>query len=295
MATGAAEMAWRNFVSEKHDTYPFIDPSKADDMRGKSVLVTGASKGIGLATAASFAAAGCAMIALAARSSLAAAEAAVKKAAAEADHPEPKILLLNVDVTSVESVRAAAEEVDQAFGGRLDALINNAGYLPTWELVGESDPIEWWKTWEVNINGMYLCCRYFLPLLLKSQMKTIVNLSSAGGHVVKATGSAYQTTKFTVCRFTEFLVAEYGEQGLVAVALHPGGVKTELALTMPEWMHHALVDTPEVPSHTMVWLCSEKRDWLSGRFVAATWNMEELEARKGEILEKNLLKFRMTL
>lgn len=294
MATGAAEMAWRNFVSETHDTYPFIDPSKAD-MRGKSVLVTGASKGIGLATAASFATAGCSMIALAARSSLADAEAAVKKAAAEAKHPEPKVLSLKLDVTSAESVRAAAEAVEKAFGGQLDALINNAGYLPQWELIAESDPIEWWQTWEVNINGMYLCCRYFLPLVLKSQMRTIINLSSAGGHVVRATGSAYQTTKFTVCRFTEFLVAEYGEQGLVAVAFHPGGVKTELALTMPEWMHHVLIDTPELPAHTMVWLCKENRDWLSGRWIAANWNMEELEARKSEILEKNLLKFRMTL
>lgn len=132
----------QNFASLNHDTYPYIAASNAD-LRGKSMLITGASRGIGLTTAAHFATAGCSKIALAARSSLSEAEAAVKKAAAEAKHPEPQILTLRLDVTSADSVRAAAEAVEKAFGGSLDVLINNAGYLPTWEPIGNSDPDEW--------------------------------------------------------------------------------------------------------------------------------------------------------
>jgi hypothetical protein len=59
-------------------------------------------------------------------------------------------------------------------------------------------------------------------------------------------------------------------------------VKTRLALAMPDHMMVLLKDTVELPADTIVWLCTERRDWLSGRFITATWNMEELVKRKGE-------------
>lgn len=108
---GPSEPTLETFVSLNHDTYPYIAAAGTADLRGKSVLITGASRGIGLATAAHFATAGCPQIALAARSSLAEAEAAVKTAAAAVKHPEPQVLTLRLDVTSVDSVRAAVEEV----------------------------------------------------------------------------------------------------------------------------------------------------------------------------------------
>ncbi|KAF2686125.1 NAD(P)-binding protein [Lentithecium fluviatile CBS 122367] len=280
-----------SFVTPVHDTYPFISDFNASSLTGKSVLITGASRGIGLTTAVHFAKAGCSKIALAARSSLAETEAAVKRAAAEAQ-ADVKILSLKLDVTSISSVQAAAEEVRNAFGN-LDILINNAGYLSEFQNIGESDHLEYLKTWEINYNGLYLCTRYFLPLVLESTLKVVVNLSSVGGVVVMPGASSYQTSKFAVCRFTEFLDAEYAEKGLVAFSIHPGGVKTELALNMPEFMHAILNDTPELAADSLVWLCKEKREWLAGRFVSVTWDLEELERRKDEIVEKDLLKFRM--
>jgi NAD(P)-dependent dehydrogenase (short-subunit alcohol dehydrogenase family) len=279
------------FVAEVHDTYPFISSANGGSMRGRSVLITGASRGIGLKTAVHFASAGCSMIALAARSSLAEAQEAVKKAANEAG-TDPKIIVLKLDVTSMESVQAAAEEVKNAFG-QLDVLINNSGYLSAFEHIGNSDPLKYWKTWETNLNGAYLCVRYFLPLLLESHLKTVINMSSGGAQVVIPGASSYQASKFALCRFTEFLDAEYAQQGLITLALHPGGVKTELALTMPESMHDLLTDTVELAADTVVWLCKERREWLGGRFVTSTWNMEEFEGRKEEIVRDDLLKFRM--
>lgn len=278
------------FVTTVDDTYPFISSVKPGSLSGKSVLITGASRGIGLQTALHFAKAGCSKIALAARSALTAAKEAVSQAAS----PSAQILTLALDVSSPESVRAAASQIQQAFG-HLDILINNAGHLSPFQHIADSDPLAYLQTWQVNLNGTYLCTQAFLPLLLgaPSSMKTIINVSSAGANVVVPGASAYQVSKFALCRFTEFLDAEYAEQGLVAIAMNPGGVKTQLALEMPGYMMDFLVDTVELSADTIVWLARERREWLRGRFVTATWKMDELESKKEEIVERNLLKFRM--
>lgn len=82
--------------------------------------------------------------------------------------------------------------MESAFGeGGLDVLVNNAGWLERFVPMGESDVDEWWYTWEVNIRGLYLVTRAFLPLVLKSKEKTIVNLSSIGAHMTRPGVSAY--------------------------------------------------------------------------------------------------------
>ncbi|KAI1049597.1 hypothetical protein LB505_008075 [Fusarium chuoi] len=283
-----------NYVSTHNDTYPFIDPSNAN-LSGKSVLITGASKGIGKATAIRFAMAGCSNIILAARSDMADVEASVIDAAKKANRPRPLVYCVKLDITSEESVKAAAETAKEILDGSLDILINNAGYLEEWKPVAESDPLEWWWTWEVTMKGTYLSARYFIPLLLKSATKTIINISSVGAQIIVPGASAYQTSKFALCRFTEFIDKEYYEQGIIAISIHPGGIKTELALKMPQAMHSHLNDTLELAADTMVWLSRERRDWLSGRFITVNWDMEELEKKKTEILERNLFKFRMTI
>ncbi|KAF4952935.1 hypothetical protein FGADI_6368 [Fusarium gaditjirri] len=283
-----------NYVSTHNDTYPFIDPSKAD-LSGKSVLITGASKGIGKATAIRFAMAGCSKIILTARSDTAEVEAFVVDAAKKANWPQPLVHSIKLDITSEESVKAAAEAAKGILEGSLDILVNNAGCLEEWKPIAESDTSDWWWTWEVTMRGTYLASRYFIPLLLKSSTKTIINTSSVGAQLIVPGASAYQTSKFALCRFTEFIDKEYYDQGLVAISIHPGGIKTELALNMPEAMHSHLNDTVELAADTMVWLSRERRDWLSGRFLTVNWDMEELENKRKEILEGNLLKFRMTI
>lgn len=280
-----------SFVTPVSDTYPFIATSNSVIRPETSVLITGASRGIGLQTAVHFAKAGCSKIALAARTSLSDTKKAVEQALAERQ-ASATIITLDLDVSSPEQVEAAAAQVKEAFG-HLDILINNAGYLSEFQNIGESDTAAYTKTWETNINGTYLCARAFLPLLLASTIKTVINVTSSGAQVVMPGASAYQASKFALCRLTEFLDAEYGEKGLIAIALNPGGIKTKMASVMPDYMMGYLTETVELPADTMVWLCKERKDWLSGRFVTATWNMEELEGRKEEIVEKDLLKFRM--
>lgn len=284
-----------NFTSTLHsDTYPAVDPTKRSDLTGRHVFITGASKGIGRATALSYAKAGASSIGLGARSSLSSLEQEIHDAAKSAGRPAPRVLGVRLDVSSRPSVEAAAAAVGAAFG-RLDVLVNNAGYLEKWRGIADGDPDEWWRTWDVNVKGVYLMTRSFLPLLLAGGLKTVVNLSSIGAHLAAPGASAYQSTKLAVLRFTEFTDAEYGARGILAFAVHPGGIPTELGKNMPEEMHAVLSDTPEVAADTMVWLTQEKRDWLAGRYVSCTWDMPEFMAKKDEIVKGDLLKVRMAV
>ncbi|KAF3932685.1 C-factor [Dactylella cylindrospora] len=281
------------FVSGHNDTYPAIDPLNAD-LSDKTVVITGASKGIGKVTAISFAKAGCGKIAIAARSSLDSLEQDIHKAAKAAGRADPTVIKMTVDIASEPDVQKFAAEIEQQFGA-VDVLINMAGYLETWVPFAETDPSDWWKSWEINIKGTYLVSRYLTPVVLKSPTKTIINVSSYGAHLTTPGASAYQTNKFAICRLSEFMSNEHGNDGLIAIAIHPGGVKTELGMNMPEYMHELLTDSAELAADTLVWLAKERREWLKGRFFSVNWDVVEVEGKKKEIVDKDLLKFRMVV
>lgn len=258
------------------------------------MFISGASKGIGRATAIAFAQAGVSAIPIAARSSLDAVEVAVLDAAKAAGYPAPQILKLMLDVSDEKSVASAASQTEKVFD-HLDILVNNAGRLETCLPLADSDPTSWWTTWEVNVKGTYLMTRAFLPLLLKGGDKTILNITSIGAHLTMPGASAYQTGKLAMLRLTEFTCVEYAAQGILAFAINPGAVPTELALNLPADSHSILVDTPELAADTIVWLTQEKRMWLAGRYVTANWDMLELMSRKDEIVEGNKLKVRLAV
>ncbi|KAH7411580.1 oxidoreductase-like protein [Phaeosphaeria sp. MPI-PUGE-AT-0046c] len=285
-----------NFVSARHNTYPHIDPSTFN-LKDKKIFITGASKGVGKAAALSYAKAGASCIAIAARSSLDAVAREVREAAKDAGRPEPQVVTIKIDVTDRASVEAAAEKVSTAFDGRLDVLINNAGYLSKFVGIAETDPDEWWIDWEVNVKGVYLTTRSFWHLLLASSTKIIINVSSIGSCMATPGSSSYSCTKLALNRFTEFLDQDHGpgKDGVVAIAMHPGGVATELAHGMPEHVHEFLIDTPELAGDTFMWLGAERREWLGGRYISAAWDMEELERRKDDILNGDLLKVRLAV
>lgn len=87
------------------------------------------------------------------------------------------------------------------------------------------------------MRGTYLMTRSFLPLLLKGGDKQIVNIASQGAHGKRPGASAYQNTKLTMLRFTEFIMVEYGSQGILAFAVHPGSILTEMGQRLPAALH----------------------------------------------------------
>ncbi|KAI0203968.1 NAD(P)-binding protein [Astrocystis sublimbata] len=287
--------AVRDFVPTAYsDTYSFIATSGAD-LSDKSVFITGASKGIGKGIALSFAQAGCSRIAVAARTGVDELKKEILSAARAAGRPEPHVLAIAVDATSSEGVAAAAATVSEAFGGVLDILINNAGRTSAMVPLDQTDVDDWWGVWELNIRATYLCTRAFISLLLKSSLRTVIVVSSAGAHMLIKDLLGYQTSKTTLCRFAEFLAKDYEDQRLQVIAVHPGDVMTEAASVVPDEWAPIFKDKPQLTGDTLVWLTKERREWLNGRFVSVTWDMQELEQKRDEVLAKDLLKMRLTV
>lgn len=165
-------------------------------------------------------------------------KAEIESVARDAGHYEPEVYCLQLDVTDSESVSAAAAEL-QTLSPKLDVLINNAGFMtPALPVTGASE-IEWWKTFEVNLKGIFLMSKYFIPLLTTSSggLKTVVNINSYAAHNLRLNASAYGTSKLAVLKFTEFLLVEQSQHGLLAFSVHPGGIMTQLAEAMPNETH----------------------------------------------------------
>ena len=287
-------------ITARHDTYDAIDPASAlkDSAAGKVVFIAGASRGIGQATAVAFAQAGAKAVYLTARSTDALKET---QALVTQANPQTQCAISTCDVTSAEQVKAAVDDCVAQFGG-IDVADANAGYLGPWVKIGESDPEGWWWNWEVNVKGAYHVIRFTLPHLIESAKKYaaqgssgghLIVLSSIGAQFVMPGASDYQTAKHAINRLCEFVQSDHGADGIKCFAIHPGGVSTELGLNMPAHMHEYLIDTPELAAGFAVWLSSGRADWVAGRYLSATWDVNELAAMRQEIVNDDLLVNRM--
>ncbi|KAL2826640.1 hypothetical protein BDW59DRAFT_179361 [Aspergillus cavernicola] len=286
-----------DYTTPKSQTYPFIDPQK-HNLSGKSVFITGASKGIGAAIAISYARAGASIIGIAARSAQGTTIAAIQEAATAAGRDILKILCYELDVTDVENVRTITEQFAQDSNNHLDILINNAGYLPRFTPITESDPEDWWRGFEVNVKGVFLVTQAMLPIMLgdRDSDRTVVNLTSTSAHRVSYGGSAYQMTKLLNVRFAEFIGVEYaGIGGVLAYAVNPGRVATEMGEKVKLGTGISLDDSPDLCADTITFLTSERREWLQGRYISALWNMEVVLQRKEEIVRNDFFKVRIAI
>lgn len=283
-------------LSEHHSPYSDIDPKTTlkKSASGKAIFLSGASRGIGRATAVAFAQAGAKAIYVTARS-----EKALKDTKAKITEANTKThcAYMVCDVTDADQVKAAVEDCVCKFGG-IDVADANAGYLGPWPKIAESDITSWWNSWEVNVKGAYLVARFCLPHLIESARKHtekgsvgghLIFISSVGAQLLMPGASDYQTSKHAINRLCEFINVDHGEDGIKCFAIHPGGVPTDLAKNMPEEIHPHLVDEPELAAGFIVWLCSGKADWASGRYLSSNWDVNELLQMQEQIINDDLL------
>jgi NAD(P)-dependent dehydrogenase (short-subunit alcohol dehydrogenase family) len=197
--------------------------------------------------------AGASYLAVGARSDLSRVAKDAEVAALSANRAAPKFLPINLDIADPKSVEDAAAAVEKAFG-RCDIVVNNAGIIGDFALIGDSNPDAWWRVLEVNLRGPYLVSRAFLPLLLKTGDAYVVNISSVGAHLVGPRLSAYQTSKLSLLRFSEFLNAEYAGKGVISFAIHPGNIPTDI-MGGPEGVPDNLKQGPYYPSRVPDLVC----------------------------------------
>jgi NADP-dependent 3-hydroxy acid dehydrogenase YdfG len=198
----------------------------ADSLQGTVALVTGASSGIGEATADALAEAGAA-VAVAARR--------VDRLEALAGRLRERgdtVLVIETDVTEQDQAEAAVEQTVAELG-RLDTLVNNAGVM----LLGPAQgaPLEEWQRMvDLNVLGLLYCAHAALPHLLRAaesaprNVADMVNVSSVAGRVARAGSGVYNLTKHGVGAFSESLRQEFATRRLRVALVEPGAVATEL-------------------------------------------------------------------
>jgi NADP-dependent 3-hydroxy acid dehydrogenase YdfG len=195
-------------------------------LAGQVALVTGASSGIGEATAESLADAG-ASIALAARR-----EAELQAVADRIRAAGSDALVVPTDVTNESAVDAMVETTVAELDS-LDILVNNAGVMLL-EAALAADRDNWRQMVEVNLLGLMNATHAALPVMHEQGAGHIVNVSSTAGRNATATASGYNATKFGVNGFTEALRQEITEDGIRTTLIEPGIVDTELQDHIPD-------------------------------------------------------------
>ncbi|EKE44511.1 short chain dehydrogenase [Oceaniovalibus guishaninsula JLT2003] len=231
------------------------------DMDGKVVLITGASRGIGEATARVFADSG-ARVVLLARSADAIGALAGELGADRA-------LAVTCDVSRFWEVEAAIGATLQTFG-RLDFLINNAGVIDPIAMLSRADPEAWSSCIDINVKGVFHGMRAAMPVMLEQRSGTILTVSSGAAHNALEGWSAYCASKSAAAMLTACADKEGRGRGLRVMGLSPGTVATQMQrdirqsgvnpVSQLDWSVHI---PPDWPARALLWMCgTDADDWL---------------------------------
>jgi NAD(P)-dependent dehydrogenase (short-subunit alcohol dehydrogenase family) len=240
-----------------------------------SALVTGGGRGIGASIARTLAGAGY-DVAVTARS-----EDEVRAVATEIDGRA-----LVGDVSQQADVERWASVL-----GDVDLLVNNAGISGP---EGAFAPVdEWWRVFEVNVLGVYLCCHAFAPRMVERGGGRIVNVASGSAYLpsTNANDNAYGASKAAVARFSELLAGQLRDNNVFVFPISPGLVQTSMTAHFGEDLPWT---PPECAPNLVLALASGEFDALAGRYLHAEHDPPEaLRNRLQEILAEDLNAIRL--
>jgi 3-oxoacyl-[acyl-carrier protein] reductase len=244
------------------------------ELAGQVVLITGGGRGIGRAIALELESAG-AQVAVAARTREQVEETATEVAG----------VAIEADVSDPDDVERMVEDTERELGP-IDLLVANAGLGNEEDSLWESDVDDWWQVFEVNVRGVFLCCRAVLPGMIERGRGRIVITGSGAGHLPGSSSTAYAASKAAANRLGETLADAVREHGVSVFVISPGLVRTEMT---SEFSDRAPWTPPELAPRLVRVLASGRADALSGRYIHAEHDdIERLIEHAEEIQAQDL-------
>lgn len=236
----------------------------------KTVLITGASRGIGRATALKFAQNGFAVA------------VNYNKSKAEADELCKEITegggvakAFCADVTNESLVRQMLEEINTQLGG-IDVLVNNAGIALPQGLFTDFDAEQAQKAFDVNVFGMMNCCRQVIPRLVSRKAGKIINISSVWGVVGASCEVIYSASKAAVIGFTKALAKELAPSGIYVNCVAPGLIETDMNAHLSQADKEAFADdvalgrtgNADEVAELIFFLASDSASYITGQTIS---------------------------
>jgi NAD(P)-dependent dehydrogenase (short-subunit alcohol dehydrogenase family) len=237
-------------------------------LSGKTVVITGASRGIGAAAAEAMAAEGAGLMLLARTAdAIGGLASRLRREGAQAE-------AMTCDVGQFSQVQAAVARAREAFG-RVDALINNAGVIEPIGPMATGDPRAWAHAADTNFKGVFFGMRAVLPLMRAQGAGVIVNLGSGAAHTPLEGWSHYCAAKAATLMLTRCAHLENRGRGIRVFSLSPGTVATDMqrkikasGINPVSQMDFASHAPPELPARALVWLCTDDAADLAGQEVS---------------------------
>ncbi len=235
-------------------------------LKNKVAVVTGGTRGIGLAVVKAFLAEGASVALFGSRPNTAA--KAVE--AIKSESPSASVIGLAPDLSSYASIENAMKEVHSHFG-RIDILANNAG-VSARESIYEYDADAFQQVMDLNVNSVFYCVKAVAPYMKEQGSGSIINTSSMVSLYGQPSGCSYPASKFAVNGLTKSLARELGKDNIRVNAVLPGVTRTDMVAALPKEMVDRIsatiplgrVGEPEEVANAFVFLASDKASYITG-------------------------------
>ena len=235
-------------------------------LKNKVAIITGGSRGIGFATAEKFLEEGAVVILTA--SSQASADKAVEKL--QERYPHATVAGIAPDLSSLESVRAAFQQVFDRFGG-VDILVNNAGVSESTPFLGYTEEL-YDKVMDLNVKGVFNATRVAAEIMVQKGSGVILSTSSMVSRYGQPSGFAYPASKFAVNGLTVSLARELGPKGIRVNAVAPGITETDMMKAVPKEVIEPMIaqiplrrlGQPQDIANAFAFLASDEASYITG-------------------------------